>query len=80
MTLFEEISSPSLNNVMVIRTPLEDISQATPVLREDEEIFFFQTSTGYWKRQTTGTSFHSLKPLYSSRLRMYSLGRDSHMQ
>jgi hypothetical protein len=42
MSLFEEISSPSLNNVMVIRTPLEDISQATPVLREDEEIFFFR--------------------------------------
>lgn len=26
---------------MVIRTPLKDISQATTVLREDEEFFFF---------------------------------------
>lgn len=51
MSLFEEISSPSLNNVMVIRTPLEDISQATPVLREDEEIFFF--SDIYWLLKET---------------------------
>lgn len=43
MSLYEGISSPILNNVMVIRTPLTDISQATTVLREDEEFFFFQT-------------------------------------
>ena len=51
MNLFEEISSPILNNVMVIRTPLEGIYQASPELREDEKIFFFQTI--YWVLKET---------------------------
>ena len=81
MNLFEEISSPILNNVMVIRTPLEGIYQASPELREDEKIFFFSDNLlGTERDVSLGSSYHSFKPLYSNRLRMYSLGRDSLMQ
>lgn len=54
MSLYEGISSPILNNVMVIRTPLKDISQATTVLREDEEFFFSDNVLGTERDRSLG--------------------------